>query len=92
MRRPTGGRAVLHEHELTYSVIVTESYPNMPESVTEAYRVLSEGILQGFHNLGMDAYFSVPDTEEKRADLKSPKSAVCFDAPSWYELVVEGKK
>ena len=92
VRRPTGGRAVLHEHELTYSVIVTESYPNMPESVTEAYRVLSEGILQGFHNLGMDAYFSVPDTEEKRADLKSPKSAVCFDAPSWYELVVEGKK
>ena len=50
VRRPTGGRAVLHEHELTYSVIVTESYPNMPESVTEAYRVLSEGILQGFHN------------------------------------------
>ena len=73
VRRPTGGRAVLHEHELTYSVIVTESYPNMPESVTEAYRVLSEGILQGFHNLGMDAYFSVPDTDEKRADLKSPK-------------------
>lgn len=92
VRRPTGGRAVLHEHELTYSVIVTESYPNMPESVTEAYRVLSEGILRGFHNLGMDAYFSVPDTEEKKADLKQPKSAVCFDAPSWYELVVEGKK
>jgi len=92
VRRPTGGRAVLHEHELTYSVIVSESYPNMPESVTEAYRVLSEGILEGFHNLGMDAYFSVPDTEEKRADLKQPKSAVCFDAPSWYELVVEGKK
>lgn len=92
VRRPTGGRAVLHEHELTYSIIVTESYPNMPETVTEAYRVLSEGILQGFKNLGMDAYFSVPATEEQLADLKKPKSAVCFDAPSWYELVVEGKK
>lgn len=92
VRRPTGGRAVLHEHELTYSIIVTESYPNMPETVTEAYRVLSEGILQGFQNLGMDAYFSVPATEEQLADLKKPKSAVCFDAPSWYELVVEGKK
>lgn len=92
VRRPTGGRAVLHEHELTYSVIVTESYPNMPETVTEAYRVLSEGILQGFQNLGMEAYFSVPVTEEQKADLKKPRSAVCFDAPSWYELVVEGKK
>ena len=92
VRRPTGGRAVLHEHELTYSIIVEEDYPNMPQSVTEAYRVLSEGLLLGFRNLGLDAYFSVPDTAEKKEDLKRPKSAVCFDAPSWYELVVEGRK
>ncbi|MFP3918455.1 biotin/lipoate A/B protein ligase family protein [Lysinibacillus telephonicus] len=92
VRRPTGGRAVLHESELTYSIIVSEQYPNMPATVTEAYRVLSEGLLIGFQNLGLNAYFSIPDTEEKLADLKKPKSAVCFDAPSWYELVVEGKK
>ncbi|MDN7245744.1 biotin/lipoate A/B protein ligase family protein [Planococcus shenhongbingii] len=92
VRRPTGGRGVLHEHELTYSIIVSEDYPDMPETVTQAYRVLSEGLLKGFHNLGLDAYFSVPDTAEKRADLKQPKSAVCFDSPSWYEMVVEGKK
>jgi len=92
VRRPTGGRGVLHEHELTYSIIVSEAYPDMPETVTEAYRVLSEGLLKGFQNLGLEAYFSVPDTENKRADLKKPKSAVCFDAPSWYEMVVEGKK
>nr|WP_106784827.1 biotin/lipoate A/B protein ligase family protein [Lysinibacillus timonensis] len=92
VRRPTGGRAVLHESELTYSVIVSEDYPNMPATVTEAYRILSEGLLLGFQNLGLNAYFSIPDTEEKLLDLKKPKSAVCFDAPSWYELVVEGKK
>lgn len=92
VRRPTGGRAVLHEHELTYSVIVPESYPGMPNTVTEAYRVISEGILKGFRNLGLDAYFSVPETEQEKAALKSPKSSVCFDAPSWYELVVEGRK
>lgn len=92
VRRPTGGRGVLHEHELTYSIIVSEDYPDMPETVTEAYRVLSEGLLEGFKNLGLEAYFSVPDTDAKREDLKKPKSAVCFDAPSWYEMVVEGKK
>ena len=92
VRRPTGGRAVLHEAELTYSIIVSENYSDMPQTVTEAYRVLSEGLLIGFRNLGLDAYFSVPDSEEKKNDLKQPKSAVCFDAPSWYELVVEGKK
>lgn len=92
VRRPTGGRGVLHEHELTYSVIVTESYPSMPATVTEAYRVISEGLLLGFQNLGLDAYFSVPNTDEQKENLKKPKSAVCFDTPSWYELVVEGKK
>ncbi len=92
VRRPTGGRAVLHDQELTYSIIVSENYPDMPETVTEAYRVLSEGLLLGFRKLGLDAYFSVPETQESLADLKKPKSAVCFDAPSWYELVVEGKK
>ncbi len=92
VRRPTGGRGVLHEHELTYSVIVSEAYPNMPATVTEAYRVISEGLLLGFQQLGLDAYFSIPDTDEKRQELKKPKSGVCFDSPSWYELVVEGKK
>jgi len=92
VRRPTGGRGVLHEHELTYSVIVSENYPDMPKTVTEAYRVISEGILKGFHLLGLDAYFSVPKTEEQKNSLKNPRSAVCFDAPSWYELVVEGRK
>lgn len=92
VRRPTGGRAVLHEHELTYSIIVSEDYPNMPKTVTEAYRVLSEGLLKGFQNLGLQAYFSIPQSVEEKDALAKPKSAVCFDAPSWYELVVEGKK
>ncbi|MGD7043945.1 lipoate--protein ligase family protein [Jeotgalibacillus proteolyticus] len=92
VRRPTGGRGVLHEHELTYSVIVSEEHPAMPQTVTEAYRVISEGILHGFRDLGLDAYFSVPKTADEKNQLKNPRSSVCFDAPSWYELVVEGKK
>lgn len=92
VRRPTGGRAVLHDKELTYSVIVSELHPNMPQSVTESYRVISEGVLEGFKNLGLNAYFSVPATEQEVNELKRPRSAVCFDTPSWYELVVEDRK
>lgn len=92
VRRPTGGRGVLHDKELTYSVIVSEDHPEMPATVTEAYRVISEGILQGFRNLGLDAYFAIPRTEKEKESLKNPRSSVCFDAPSWYELVVEGRK
>jgi lipoyl(octanoyl) transferase len=92
IRRPTGGRGVLHDKELTYSVIVSEEHPAMPQTVTEAYRVISEGILQGFRLLDLDAYFAIPKTEEEKQGLKDPRSSVCFDAPSWYELVVEGRK
>ena len=92
MRRPTGGRGVLHEHELTYSVIVTESYPNMPATVTEAYRVISEGFMLGFQKLGLDAYFSIPDTDEKRQDLKNQNLAFVLIRQVGMNLVVEGKK
>lgn len=87
VRRLTGGRAVLHENELTYSVIVSEKHEAMPPTVTEAYRVLSQGLLEGFHNLNIQAEFSIPEGK-----LQQTGSAVCFDQPSWYELIVEGRK
>ncbi|MCG2500019.1 lipoate--protein ligase family protein [Staphylococcus epidermidis] len=92
VRRQTGGRGVLHDKELTYSVIVPESHPNMPSTVTEAYKIISQGLLEGFKNLGFETYFAIPRSKEERDKLKQPRSSVCFDAPSWYELVVEGKK
>ncbi|MCP8967079.1 lipoate--protein ligase family protein [Ectobacillus ponti] len=92
VRRPTGGRSVLHDRELTYSVIVSEDHPDMPSTVTEAYRVISQGLLYGFQSLGLEAYFAVPKTDKEQDELRNPRSAVCFDAPSWYEIVVEGRK
>ncbi len=90
VRRPTGGRAVLHDQELTYSIIVDENYPGMPSSVTDAYRVLSEGLLRGFRELKLNAEM-VQLTESNKIS-ETMNSAACFDSPSWYELVVEGRK
>ncbi|MCR8631173.1 lipoate--protein ligase family protein [Paenibacillus radicis (ex Xue et al. 2023)] len=92
VRRPTGGRAVLHDKELTYSIIVSESYPGIPSGVTQAYRVLSEGLLLGFRKLGLDARMVQLESEEDKSKYASMGSAACFDSPSWYELVVEGRK
>ncbi|TBW68253.1 lipoate--protein ligase family protein, partial [Staphylococcus lugdunensis] len=39
-----------------------------------------------------ETYFAIPRSKEERDKLKQPRSSVCFDAPSWYELVVEGRK
>ncbi|HEY0829149.1 MAG TPA: biotin/lipoate A/B protein ligase family protein [Bacilli bacterium] len=92
VRRPTGGRAVLHDQELTYSMIVSESYPGMPGGVTEAYRVLSEGLLLGFRDLGLQAEMVNLSADGDRDKFAAAGSAACFDSPSWYELVVEGRK
>ncbi|RKD25535.1 octanoyltransferase [Ammoniphilus oxalaticus] len=92
VRRSTGGRAVLHDQELTYSVIVSEQYPGIPTQVNEAYRVISNGLLKGFQQLGLEAEMVSLASEAEKAKYVSAGSAACFDSPSWYELVVEGKK
>ncbi|WP_027965153.1 lipoate--protein ligase family protein [Halalkalibacillus halophilus] len=83
VRRLTGGRAVLHDQELTYSIIISEDHPFMPASVTEAYKVISQGLLEGYRLLGLEAELAIPEGE-----LNQTGSAVCFDEPSWYELVI----
>ena len=92
VRRPTGGRAVLHDAELTYSMIVSEDYPDMPRVVNEAYRVLSQGLVHGFRRLGLQAEMVNLSSEEDKMKYAAAGSAACFDSPSWYELVVEGRK
>lgn len=92
VRRPTGGRAVLHDRELTYSVIVSESHPLVPAGVTEAYRVFSSGLMHGFRLLGLDARLADAPVLAAAGGAGAHASAACFDSPSWYELVVDGKK
>ncbi|UOQ95760.1 lipoate--protein ligase family protein [Halobacillus shinanisalinarum] len=87
VRRQTGGRAVLHDNELTYSVIVSEQHPQMPASVKEAYLIISKGLFEGFRELDIKAEFAIPEGK-----LDTTGSAVCFEEPSWYELIVNGKK
>jgi lipoate-protein ligase A len=87
VRRPTGGRAILHTDELTYSVIAPASEPRVEGGIVESYRRLSTGLLAGLRALGADVFQA--QTEKVR---NSQKSGVCFDTPSNYEITVRGKK
>lgn len=91
VRRLTGGRAVLHAAELTYSIIVGEDYPDMPMTITASYRYLSKGLLLGLEKLGLEAEMTKPQASYAQK-IPQPASAACFDSPSHYELTVRHKK
>lgn len=87
VRRPTGGRAILHDRELTYSFIVPNSPRYIPAGVVPSYRFISRALLYAFEDLQIEAELS-PENP-RGADLV-PGS--CFDTPSAYELRIAGKK
>lgn len=87
VRRPTGGRAILHTDELTYSIAVPASEKRVLGGVVESYRRLSRGLMAGLRLLDLE----VGQAEEMR-EKPTDHSAACFDAPSHYETTVRGKK
>lgn len=87
IRRPTGGRAVLHHREITYSISAPESHRLIPAGVIEAYRLINRGILAAFDLLGIEA--SLAGASERGVGLVSGS---CFDSASAYEVRVSGKK
>lgn len=87
IRRPTGGRAVLHEEDLTYAVIVGDS-PLFPPHILKTFRIVSRCIAAGLAEIGIRAEMK---GEGRSAPDESLRSA-CFFSPSRYELLVGGRK
>jgi lipoate-protein ligase A len=88
VRRPTGGRAILHESsELTYSVIATGDEPGIAGGILESYRRISNALLIGLKNLGIEASLAGKENAKVVAN-----TAACFDAPSAYEVTYQGRK
>ncbi|MEP7288902.1 MAG: biotin/lipoate A/B protein ligase family protein [Chloroflexota bacterium] len=86
VRRMTGGRAILHTDELTYSVALPTSHPLVEGSIPDSYRRLSSALLAALLHIGLDAH---ADKQERRS---APVGPVCFEVPSNYEITAEGKK
>ncbi len=87
VRRPTGGRAILHTDELTYSVTTAPDEPLMVGSVLESYSRLAAALLAAVRRLGVEA--EIKETVSAEQGSSNP---VCFEVPSTNEITVEGKK
>ena len=87
VRRPTGGEAVLHEHERTYAVVGLAGTPPFSARPVDAYRAIAGGIVRGLARLGIEAEAVGP-----AAGVRRSKGAICFERVGAWEIVVGGRK
>jgi lipoyl(octanoyl) transferase len=87
VRRATGGRAILHTDELTYSVIAPLDEPRVEGSVLESYNRLAQALLLAVKRLEVPV-----EMKEGKTDNNGSPNPVCFEVPSTYEITVNGKK
>ena len=106
VRRPSGGRALLHDAELTYAIIARADHPLFgDQSILATYRQISQALLAGLQRLGVPAELTPVARDERRTTndesgstsssvvrRSSRNSAACFDTPAAYELTVAGRK
>ena len=87
VRRPTGGRAVLHRQDLTYSLVLPLRPVWTGLSIAESYRRISSCLRRGLEILGVEA--SIEDTSGHAGNASSP---LCFSAVGRYDVLVGRKK
>lgn len=89
-RRPTGGRALLHHLELTYSVVAPLGTPPLPTALQPAYQLICGALVDACRALGVQAELTGGEVSLR---LPDPTSTVpCFEAPATGEVVVAGRK
>jgi lipoate-protein ligase A len=91
VRRLSGGRAVLHDRELTYALICPEGTPPFGRAVLKAYKAISVCLISALKHLNLDVEW-VASRDKYTPPQSQDKTASCFSSPSWYEITVGGKK
>lgn len=88
VRRPTGGRAILHDRELTYSVTLPAAVLGHDSGILPSYQRISGALQVGLRAVGV----TTERAPVSAAPTSAEKGAICFDRPSAYEILAEGRK
>ena len=88
VRRATGGRAILHLDELTYSVAAPQTEPRVAGGIQPSYERLSRALVAGLRLLGVETD-RAPELPSSPKNVSGP---ICFDTPARYEITFRGRK
>jgi len=86
IRRVSGGRAVFHKEDFTYSLVIPNTHTLYKRTIMESYKEISKVFIQFFEKLNIKS-----ESVEKRVG-SSEGHLNCFQSVSHHEILVEGKK
>jgi len=92
VRRITGGRAVLHDRELTYCIVARTDDPFFPNDVLGTYKVIGRGLLAALQDLGLNVEMVSRSGRFAGMVRSGDRESACFSSPSWYEILANNRK
>ena len=84
VRRLTGGKAIFHDKELTYSFILSENLNLLPKDIVGSYKIIAQALVITLKKIGLNA-----EIKKQKEKIATP---ICFNSSNWYELTVNNKK
>ena len=91
VRRFTGGRALLHQYELTYSVVAPIPHKAFPGRLRGAFEKIAQAILESLKSVKIEGV-KVAGTRDRKLGFETKRFPACFSVANHCEIVVEGKK
>lgn len=88
VRRITGGAAILHADEVTYSIACSTGDLDLPTKVKDSFRVLCSFLISFYRKLSLKPFF----VKDIAPTLLSRYHTICFDSYEAYDITIRGRK
>jgi len=92
VRRITGGRAVFHGSDLSYSVVSRTDNTLFPKNINGTYSVIANALTTGLRHLGINPDPAGELKRRKDSSTKYHKARLCFNTAIRHEITIRGQK